>query len=116
MIDRIARYEIRSELLADEFGRVYRAFDPWMGRQVSIRVLSAELERGSLPQRRWYFAAVITGLSHPNIVRLDDFGQSEGGPYLVTELLDGETRPRAPPNRLSLKQKKQRLARSLSSQ
>src|SRR5204863_8712287 len=59
---------------------------------VAIKVLSAAVEQD--PDRRARFereARAVAALTHPNIVAIQDVGTHEGTPYLVTELLEGET-------------------------
>ncbi len=71
-------------------GEVYRALDPRLGREVAIKVLAASTN----PDRVARFeqeARAAGGLNHPNIVVVYDVGQHLGLPYVVTELLTGET-------------------------
>ena len=73
-------------------GEVYRARDPRIGRDVAIKVLPPEF--ASQPERlkRFEREARATGaLNHPNLLALYDVGTSEAGPFLVAELLEGET-------------------------
>jgi serine/threonine protein kinase len=89
MIRRIGRYEIEAELGSGGFGQVFRANDPTVGRQVAIKVLKA----GAEPELFTRFrneAAAAGRLRHQNIVIVYDFGEQDGTPYLVMELLDGE--------------------------
>src|SRR5262245_51479090 len=85
-------YTIASPLGAGGMGEVYRAHDSRLGRDVAIKVLpsssSADPDR---LQRFEQEARAAAALNHPNILALYDIGRSDGGPYLVTELLDGET-------------------------
>ena len=93
MSRRFGRYVIRDET-TDElgrgaFGRVYRAFDPNVNRYVAIKVLS-----GSDPDILVRFqdeSRTAVQLKHENIVKVYDFDLQDGIPYLVMELLDGET-------------------------
>lgn len=73
-------------------GEVYRARDPDLDREVAIKVLPAELADD--PDRIQRFereARAIGRLSHPNLLAVHDVGRLEGTPYLVCELLAGET-------------------------
>jgi dipeptidyl aminopeptidase/acylaminoacyl peptidase len=85
-------YTIASPLGAGGMGEVYRARDSRLGRDVAIKVLpsssSADADR---LQRFEQEARAAAALNHPNILALYDIGRSEAGPYLVTELLEGET-------------------------
>jgi hypothetical protein len=73
-------------------GEVYRARDPRLGRTVAIKVLPASVSADASRRHRFEHEARTTGLlNHPNILVVYDVGDHEGAPYLVTELLDGET-------------------------
>jgi eukaryotic-like serine/threonine-protein kinase len=89
---RLGPYEILGLLGAGGMGEVYRARDPRLGRDVAIKVLPAEV--GADPERLSRFereARAVAALSHPNILTVFDVGTREGLPYVVTELLEGET-------------------------
>ena len=91
--DRLGPYEILGGLGAGGMGVVYRARDPRLGRAVAIKVLPPEAARDLDRLRRFEQEARASGsLSHPNIVVVHDVGaDADGSPYLVSELLDGET-------------------------
>jgi serine/threonine protein kinase len=73
-------------------GEVYRARDTRLGRDVAIKVLPAEFASDPDRLRRFEQEARATGqLNHPNILTVFDIGRHEGAPYIVTELLEGET-------------------------
>jgi Tol biopolymer transport system component len=73
-------------------GEVYRARDERIGRDVAIKVLPAEFAADSDRLRRFEQEARAAGqLNHPNILTVFDVGTHEGAPYIVTELLEGET-------------------------
>src|SRR2546428_12807669 len=85
--------EILGPLGAGGMGEVYRARDHSLGREVAIKLLPGEL--ASDPGRLHRFeqeARAAAALNHPNIVVVYRFGTEEQGtPYLVTELLQGQT-------------------------
>jgi eukaryotic-like serine/threonine-protein kinase len=85
----IGKYEILAELGQGGFGRVYRAFDPTVGRPVAIKILTAEGNRDLLTRFR-NEATAAGNLRHRNIVTVYDYGEYNGRPYLVMELLEGE--------------------------
>jgi eukaryotic-like serine/threonine-protein kinase len=88
----VGPYEILAPLGAGGMGEVYRAHDPSLKRDVAIKVLSAYWSRD--PERLHRFeleAQAAAALSHPNIVSIFHVGQHDGSPYIVTELLQGET-------------------------
>ena len=73
-------------------GEVYRARDERIGRDVAIKVLPVEFAADSDRLRRFEQEARAAGqLNHPNILTVHDTGTHEGAPYIVTELLEGET-------------------------
>ena len=73
-------------------GDVYRATDPRLGRDVALKTLTnAERGDGHAVERFLQEARITASLDHPNIVKVFDVGMSNGRPYLVSELLDGET-------------------------
>jgi serine/threonine protein kinase len=73
-------------------GEVYRAKDPRLGRDVAIKVLPASFSQDADRLKRFEQEARAAGvLNHPNITAVHDFGSHEGSPYIVTELLEGET-------------------------
>jgi Tol biopolymer transport system component len=73
-------------------GEVYRAKDPRLGRDVAIKVLPASLSQDADRLKRFEQEARAAGvLNHPNITAVYDLGTHDGAPYIVTELLEGET-------------------------
>jgi serine/threonine-protein kinase len=73
-------------------GEVYRARDTRLGRDVAIKVLPAEFAADAERLRRFeQEAKAVAALDHPNILAIHDVGTHVGSPYLVTELLEGET-------------------------
>src|SRR5438552_10963158 len=73
-------------------GEVYRARDPRLGRDVAIKVLPASFSDDPDRLRRFEQEARAAGvLNHPNIIAVYDVGEHEGAPYVVSELLEGET-------------------------
>ncbi len=85
-------YEIVSPLGAGGMGEVYRARDPRIGREVAIKVLPAAFARDPDRLRRFEQEVRAAGaLNHPNILTIFDVGAHDGSPYIVSELLEGET-------------------------
>lgn len=85
-------YEIVAPLGAGGMGEVYRARDQRLNRDVAIKVLPAAVAGDPVRLRRFETEARSAGqLNHPNILAVYDFGVAQGAPYLVTELLEGET-------------------------
>jgi len=73
-------------------GEVYRARDPRLGRDVAIKVLPASFSKNPDRLKRFEQEARAAGvLNHPNVTIVYDIGQHDGAPYVVQELLEGET-------------------------
>ena len=89
---RLGPYEILNPIGAGGMGEVYRARDPRIGREVAIKVLPAAFSKDADRLRRFEQEVRAAGaLNHPNILAIYDVGTYEGSPYLVSELLEGET-------------------------
>ncbi|MGH9363956.1 MAG: protein kinase domain-containing protein, partial [Thermoanaerobaculia bacterium] len=85
-------YEIVSPIGAGGMGEVYRARDERLKREVAIKVLPSSFSQDPDRLRRFeHEAQAAGGLNHPNITAVYDIGSHEGAPYIVTELLEGET-------------------------
>jgi eukaryotic-like serine/threonine-protein kinase len=90
--ERIGRYEILAPIGAGGMGEVYRARDPHLERSVAIKILTAS--RGATgPQLERFHreARAVARITHPHICTVHDVGQLDGVPFLVMELLEGET-------------------------
>jgi hypothetical protein len=88
---RLGSYEIVALLGAGGMGEVYRARDTRLGRAVAIKALRAGADP-ELLHRLEREARATSGLNHPNIVHIYDVGEVQGrGPYVVMELVEGET-------------------------
>jgi eukaryotic-like serine/threonine-protein kinase len=89
---RLGPYEITSLLGAGGMGEVYRAQDTRLGRHVAVKVLPAGVTSEPERLRRFEQEARAEGLlNHPNVVIVHDVGTHGGMPYIVTELLEGES-------------------------
>jgi Tol biopolymer transport system component len=89
---RFGPYEVRGVLGSGGMGEVYLARDERLGRQVALKVLPRGLTADPNRLRRFEQEARTSGLlNHPNIVTVFDVGTEDGQPYLVCELLEGET-------------------------
>ena len=89
---KLGPYEIESLIGAGGMGEVYRAHDSRLDRTVAIKVLpvSYSADRDRL-QRFAQEARSAAALNHPNILSIFDIGDHQGSPYVVSELLEGET-------------------------
>ena len=89
---RLGPYEVLSPLGAGGMGEVYRARDPRLGREVAVKILPAGYSSDPERLRRFEQEAHATAaLNHPNILAVFDIGRQDESPYIVSELLDGET-------------------------
>src|SRR5262245_9141514 len=92
----IGHYQITSLLGKGGMGEVYRARDLRLGREVAIKVLPREYSADADRLRRFEQEARAAGmLNHPNVLTIYDIGSTSlengGAPYIVSELLTGET-------------------------
>ena len=89
---RLGPYEILAPLGAGGMGEVYRAHDPRIQREVALKVLPEDLVMDVKRRQRFEREARAAGtLQHPNVLAVYDVGVDEGRPYLVSELLGGES-------------------------
>lgn len=85
-------YEIVARIGAGGMSEVYRAIDPRIGRDVAIKVLPPAFAKFADRMHRFETEARAAGaLNHPNLITIFDVGKAEGKPYIVTELLEGDT-------------------------
>ncbi len=85
------RYRVERELGRGGMGRVFAARDEKLGRDVAIKVLAVGNGDEETLRRFEQEARAAALLEHPNIVAVYDIGQHENGPYIISELLRGET-------------------------
>jgi serine/threonine protein kinase len=89
---RLGPFEIVALIGAGGMGDLYRARDPRLGRDVAIKVLpvafSADPDRLHRFERE---ARAAAALNHPNILAVYDIGAEGDAPFIVSELLEGET-------------------------
>jgi len=89
---RLGPYEIIGPLGAGGMGEVYRARDTKLGREVAVKVLSSAFSTDRDRLHRFEQEASAAGaLNHPNILVIHHVDTHEGAPYIVSELLEGET-------------------------
>ncbi|MGH9256478.1 MAG: protein kinase domain-containing protein, partial [Vicinamibacterales bacterium] len=89
---RLGPYEIQSALGAGGMGEVYRARDTRLDRDVAVKVLPAVASADPERLRRFeQEARAAAALNHPNILAVYDIGVHDGAPYIVSELLEGES-------------------------
>src|SRR6185295_790187 len=89
---KLGRYEIRSKIGEGGMGEVYLARDTQLGRDVAVKVLPSAYSDDAERLHRFQQEASAAGaLNHPNILSIYDVGTHEDAPYVVSELLEGQT-------------------------
>jgi eukaryotic-like serine/threonine-protein kinase len=89
---KVGPYEIRSSIGAGGMGEVYHAVDTRLGRDVALKVLPEAFARDTDRLHRFeQEARAVAALNHPNILSVFDIGQENGAPFLISELLEGES-------------------------
>ncbi len=87
-----SRYELGDLIATGGLGEVYRAWDRQLQRKVAIkRILAQGPVQGEAYNRALTEATHLAALQHPHIVSVYDFGLDDRGPYVVMELVEGET-------------------------
>ena len=88
----LGRYEITAAIGAGGMAEVYCARDTRLGRDVAIKIITAELKSSPESIKRFEQEARAAGaLNHPNVCAVLDVGMHEDSPFVVMELLDGES-------------------------
>lgn len=89
------RYEIKGKIGQGGIGAVYRAHDIRMNREVAIKRIVANSEDKAISEEATRQllkeAGSLASLQHPNIVTVYDVGNDHDGPFVVMELLDGNS-------------------------
>jgi len=88
----LGRYHILEQLGEGGMATVYKAFDTRLERNVAVKVILPQKQQSEKFLKRFEREAkALAQLSHPNIVKVLDYGEHEGMPYLVMEYLPGGT-------------------------
>src|SRR5258706_9430155 len=88
---RLGAYDVLALIGAGGMGEVYRAHDPRLHRDVAIKVLAAFTADPDRLRRFEQEPPASAALNHPNILVVYDLVTYEGQPFVVSELLDGQT-------------------------
>ncbi|HYN42072.1 MAG TPA: protein kinase [Thermoanaerobaculia bacterium] len=90
--EKLGPYEVTARIGAGGMGEVWRARDTRLGRDVAIKILTRTGSSDADRIRRFEVEMKAVGrLSHPNVLAVFDVGSHDDVPYLVSELLEGET-------------------------
>jgi Tol biopolymer transport system component len=89
---KLGPYEILVPIGAGGMGEVYRAKDTRLGRDVALKILPESFAgEGDRLRRFEQEARAVAALNHPNILAIHDIGSQDGTPFIVSELLEGES-------------------------
>jgi serine/threonine-protein kinase len=87
-----SRYRLLERIASGGMGTVWSAEDETLHRRVAVKVLNEGLAADDrFAERFRREARASAGLSHPNVAGVFDFGEDDGRPYIVMELIEGET-------------------------
>jgi Tol biopolymer transport system component len=88
----IGPYQLLGQLGAGGMGEVYRALDTRVGRHVALKILPESMAQDSDRRRRFeQEARLAASLNHPNVMAIYDVGLDQHPPYIVSELVPGES-------------------------
>src|SRR5215468_6831037 len=89
--DKLGPYEILAPIGKGGMGEVYRARDTRLQRHVAVKILPQAFQTEAARERFQREARAASALNHPNICAVYDVGEAAGHPFLVMELLEGDT-------------------------
>src|SRR6202049_3199195 len=88
----LGHYRVLEKIGSGGMGEGYRGSDERLGRAVPLKILNPSLANDQDRLRRFeQESRAAAALSHPNIVAIYDIGMHDGAPYIVSELLEGQT-------------------------
>jgi eukaryotic-like serine/threonine-protein kinase len=88
----LGAYRLLARIGAGAMGEVYAAQDDKLNRRVAVKLIAKDLASDADRLQRFrHEAHAASSLNHPNIVVVHDFGEVQGRPFIVTELVEGVT-------------------------
>ena len=88
----IGKYQVLREIGRGGMGKVYEVRDPGVpDRPLALKLILPHLAEGAALQRFGREAQLLGRVSHPNVLRVVDLGRAPEGPFLVTDLVEGES-------------------------
>lgn len=89
-LEKIGRYEIKANLGQGGMSSVYHAYDPFLERDVALKLLDKKLLKDSKFRKRFELEVkTVSRIDHPRIVPIYDYGEEEDTPFLVMRLMTG---------------------------
>jgi uncharacterized protein (TIGR03067 family) len=91
-VGKVGRFEILGVLGSGAFGKVYRAFDPHLSREVAVKVPLESTVRTDKERSQFLKEArSAANINHPNICQVHEVGEADGRPYIVMALVRGQS-------------------------
>jgi serine/threonine-protein kinase len=87
----LGRYVVQEYLRQSTLGPVYRASDPALSRSVAVTVLEGVAADPDAPGRFRTLGPQLVRLNHPNITDVFEYGEHDGAPYLISQIVPGPT-------------------------
>ncbi len=90
-MERVGRFEVVRELGRGGMGVVYEAVDPTLGRRLALKLIREDLAAPEALLRFGREAQAMARVRHANLVAVHEVGRAAQGPFIATELVEGES-------------------------